>query len=162
MHKPTRKVMSMVPNQQYLHGYNDCVKETEGYNRDVIELFVAVLKAHCPPEALEESGLKAKVVDFLLEESHDILSRYNDTRVSGAPINLTREDRLELMLRRVLHAQKPKVNTSEERVLRKEAHTLLGDPLADYISASDYDVDLDKQRMDDQDREGMRDSDEQN
>ena len=42
-------------------------------------------------------------------------------------------ERLEDMLRRVLDAQTPKVDTPEERVLRAQAFELLGDPLADYI-----------------------------
>ena len=66
MRKPTRKVMSMVPNHHYLDGYNDCVEETERHSADVLRLFAKVLDAHCTAESLTESGLRNEVGEYLL------------------------------------------------------------------------------------------------
>ena len=67
MHKPKRKVMSMVPNQKYLHGYNDCVEETTAYCAKLEDLLRQLLKAHNHDDNLElmYPELKAEVVKVL-------------------------------------------------------------------------------------------------
>jgi hypothetical protein len=102
MHKPTRKVMSMVPNHHYLDGYNDCVEESTAYTA-----------------ALED------------------------------------------MVRRLIDAGTPKVDTPEEVVLRCKAYEVLGDLHASFGEsmkmagvvrkceqdrATAYDVDMDQEK----------------
>ena len=110
MNKPTRKVMSMVPNQQYLHGYNDCVEEADRHNRKMVQLLIRVLAEHVTIKDLAPD-LKSELVELVGDEYRAIV----DKIVVEAP---TGED-----------------------------------------CATEYDVDMDRQRLQDEDRAGMMDSD---
>jgi hypothetical protein len=130
--------MSMVPNKDYLDGYNDCVKETDRYHVDVMHLFVRVVEAHCDKESLTRSGLKDEVADYLLDGYRCLVEKHSgEHRVSGhvEAEAKTRVEELEDMLKRVLHAHKrfQSQHEREEMVLRMQAQTLLGEPLADYV-----------------------------
>lgn len=89
MMKPTRLVMSMVPNKSYLEGYNQCVEDADRYSDEVKDLLLKVLKTHCPVDCLEHAGLLEEVQDFLLEETRSQLDKRDGShRVSATPYDV--------------------------------------------------------------------------
>jgi len=58
--------MSMVPNQQYLHGYNDCVEESQEYTKALEDMLRKVLDAGTPKvDTHEEVVLRCKAYEVL-------------------------------------------------------------------------------------------------
>jgi len=66
MNKPTRKVMSMVPNQKYLEGYNDCVEEATAYQEALEGMLRKLLDGTSPKvDTPEEVVLRCKAYELL-------------------------------------------------------------------------------------------------
>ena len=66
MHKPTRKVMSMVPNHHYLDGYNDCVKEATAYQEALEDMVRKLLDGTTTKvDTPEEVVLRCKAYEVL-------------------------------------------------------------------------------------------------
>lgn len=87
MNKPRRLVMSMVPNKDYLHGYNQCVEDTEEYRDEVRDLLIKVLETHYPRDPKSQpAALHDEVIAFLLEDAkaaHENSKLGSMLRVSG-------------------------------------------------------------------------------
>ena len=66
MNKPTRKVMSMVPNHHYLDGYNDCVEEATAYQEALEDMLRKLLDAATTKvDTPEEVVLRCKAYEVL-------------------------------------------------------------------------------------------------
>ena len=77
MNKPERKVMSMVPNQQYLHGYNDCVEESQAFNRKATDLLVGTVTTQGMPP--KDAPFYDELKEFLTDELRRVHERVLDS-----------------------------------------------------------------------------------
>lgn len=95
MMKPTRLVMSMVPNKSYLEGYNQCVEDTDEYRDEVRDLLMKVLETHYPRDPKSQpAALHNEVIDFLLEDAkaaHEDSKLGSMIRASGYDVDMDLE-----------------------------------------------------------------------
>ena len=93
MNKPTRKVMSMVPNHHYLDGYNDCVEESTAYTQALEDMVRMLLSnGHPKVDTPEEVVCRCKAFELLgdlpaaFKESMrmaDVVRKCGEARATG-------------------------------------------------------------------------------